>query len=254
MADVCSYLFTDWIERHVLTWDNKKKRMKQSGDTLSITDNTQDVGVSVWRWTSPGHVKEERILHHKPATRPAEAELMMSDTVEPLDAVTPWSFQNITFTVGKKRYQIYILATMEKYWSHSTHRPLGPRSLMKDNGLIARKSIWEHNTQFNMQIYITSTILCNFVFINGWLETTVGPIPLEYTTSVGADEVISDEWNNAKSLGIKVRSVAQEVVSKTCVLHWVPQRSDDCEERVRAWDIYEDVLCLCSGQLWRVTP
>lgn len=74
--------------------------------------------VCCWR-NSPGHVQKERILHHQPAPRPAEAELMVSDTVEPQDAVTPRSFHNISLSVEKPKnntkLQKYINRTIKYY-------------------------------------------------------------------------------------------------------------------------------------------
>lgn len=40
------------------------------------------------------HVHQEGVFHHQPAPWPAEAETMMTNTVQALDPVAPWSLEN----------------------------------------------------------------------------------------------------------------------------------------------------------------
>lgn len=57
----------------------------------------------------PVHIEQEGVLDHQPALWPAEAELVMTNTVQPLDTVTSWPFEDGT------------LPEMQWHHSHCSH-------------------------------------------------------------------------------------------------------------------------------------
>lgn len=60
------------------------------------------------------HVHEEGVLHHQPAARPAEAQLVVADAVQALDPVTPRPFENGSFPdrQGKRKGHNSLLHVM----------------------------------------------------------------------------------------------------------------------------------------------
>ncbi len=142
-------------------------------------------------WNPPGHVQKGWILHHKPTARPAEADLMVTNAVEPLDAVTPRPFQNITFTVGKKLtmtknraakihtgYNGILLKLLEKKHTQSVLTGLWVQGLWWRTVGWLPGSPTEHNTHTLISKHKT-TILCNFVQYLSNLNTLWGQIRLQ---------------------------------------------------------------------------
>lgn len=95
------------------------------------------------------HVHEEGVLHHQPAPRPAETQLVVADAVQTLDPVAARPLENGPFPdrcghTLRKVVRTSLIFTdasfVQTVMEISSYNPLGPRSVTKDRAPTERNS------------------------------------------------------------------------------------------------------------------